>query len=176
MPRIPNQQRALKPQDFVVALKIALSGESLSSYAAIAQGLAMSTSEVHGSVQRARLSRLIATKELVANRIALLEFATHGVMYAFPASLGPVTRGIATASGGPSLRDVLITTDEGAPVWPYALASERGPALYPLYPSIPSVAERDPPLYDVLTLIDAVRIGAARERELALNLIAQRLA
>lgn len=176
MPRIANQQRALKPQDFVVALKIAIGGESFNSYAAIAQALAMSTSEVHGSVQRARLSRLIAAKELVANRTALHEFASHGVMYAFPGFLGPVTRGIATASGGPSLRDQLITTDEAVPVWPYALASQRGPALYPLYPSIPSIAERDPALYDVLTLIDAVRIGAARERELALNLIAQRLA
>jgi DNA-binding NarL/FixJ family response regulator len=39
--------------------------------------------------------------------------------------------------------------------------------LAPLYPSVPSAARRDARLYELLVLVDAIRAGQAREREIA---------
>ncbi|HEY2864631.1 MAG TPA: hypothetical protein VGK37_13515 [Casimicrobiaceae bacterium] len=178
MARISNEQPILKPQDFVVALKIALIGdEGFPSYISIAAALSMSASEVHGSAKRARQARLLQRsggKELVANRAALREFALHGVPYAYPPRLGPVTRGIPTASGAPSLVGSLMESVE-VPVWPHPAGQVRGPALYPLYPSVPRAAEKDSALYDLLSLVDAIRIGTAREREIAAEILERRL-
>jgi hypothetical protein len=60
-------------------------------------------------------------------------------------------------------------------VWPDPLGDAYGPSLAPLHPTIPEACRLDEKLYDVLTLIDAVRVGAARERELAMTLLAERL-
>ncbi|MEZ5494680.1 MAG: hypothetical protein R3E61_08965 [Pseudomonadales bacterium] len=47
--------------------------------------------------------------------------------------------------------------------------------LYPLYPSVPEAALRNPALYELLVLFDAVRAGSARERALAIPMLEARL-
>jgi hypothetical protein len=47
--------------------------------------------------------------------------------------------------------------------------------LLPLYPKLPLAAMRDPALYELLALFDALRIGQAREREMARELLEERL-
>jgi hypothetical protein len=61
------------------------------------------------------------------------------------------------------------------PVWPDPDGRVQGAAVQPLYASVPGAARRDPALYDLLALVDALRIGRARERNLAEKEIAQRL-
>lgn len=107
---------------------------------------------------------------------ALREFVLHGARYSFPPVQGSVVRGVPTAYAGPSLRELFGTSDEPIPVWPYPKGSARGVALQPLYPSVPRVTQSDPQLYDLLTLFDALRIGAARERELAIAQLSRKLA
>lgn len=51
----------------------------------------------------------------------------------------------------------------------------RGEALLPLYEKLPLAARDDPGFYELLTLFDALRIGQARERELARRLMEERL-
>ena len=55
------------------------------------------------------------------------------------------------------------------PVWPDAVGDKKGVALEPLHPSVPkSLRENpDPVFYDILVLIDAIRTGRPRERNLA---------
>jgi hypothetical protein len=67
-------------------------------------------------------------------------------------------------SGGPAYQ---VTADDLPPVWPHPEGATRGVALEPLYPSAPVAALRDPALYELLALIDAIREGRARERKLA---------
>jgi len=43
--------------------------------------------------------------------------------------------------------------------------------LYPLYPSVPKAIDKDLKLYQLLALFDALRGGAARERQLASRLL-----
>jgi len=45
----------------------------------------------------------------------------------------------------------------------------------PLIPAAASFAEHAPRLYDLLALVDAIRLGTARDREVAGKLLGQRL-
>ena len=51
----------------------------------------------------------------------------------------------------------------------------RGITLYPLYENLPLAALDDPLLYELLALQDALRIGQARERELAASMLQERM-
>ena len=106
------RQIALKPQDIVVALKIALIGSGKRTFAHLANELAMPASEVHASTHRSKQAGIITTSlgdGLSIIKPALREFLVHGVRYAFPAVFGGIARGVPTASGGPSLQTVVQT-------------------------------------------------------------------
>lgn len=171
-----NQQVALKPQDVVVLLKFTLR-KLPSTYARLASELAISASEVHASFRRSQLARLVVPSrgEFEVVRPALREFLIHGVKYAFPPIIGPITRGLPTGYAGPVLRPLLAGTEELPPVWPYPDGEVRGITLYPLYPTVPLASIHDSELYELLTLVDALRIGSARERELATIELTKRL-
>ena len=64
---------------------------------------------------------------------------------------------------------------EGEVVWPSLHGSVRGEALVPLVADAPEVAEENPELYRLLTLIDSLRVGRARERNLAASMLRGRL-
>jgi hypothetical protein len=54
-------------------------------------------------------------------------------------------------------------------VWPHPNGSVRGQGLQPLHPSVPFAAAQDAKLYEMLALFDALRVGRARERGMALK-------
>lgn len=60
-------------------------------------------------------------------------------------------------------------------VWPHPEGEVRGESLEPLYPSAVDAARLDQGLYECLALVDALRVGRARERKLAIDLLAKRL-
>lgn len=157
----------LKPQDIVVLLKLALHRESGWTYAGLAHSLGMSASEVHAAVRRATQAGLMSSLRGRPNRVKLEELLVHGVKYVFVAERGRVTRGIPTAHAAPPLVTEFIADDELPPVWPDAEGTVRGETLEPLYPSVPHAARSDERLYAGLALLDAIRIGRARERTLA---------
>jgi hypothetical protein len=171
------RQISLKSLDTVVAIKIALQREQRWTFASMAEDLAISASQVFAAVKRCELAGLVARHDdsHVARALELTEFVLHGVRFAFPAALGPISRGMPTASAGPYLSTVLIASVEGPPVWPYADGQSRGPAVTPFYPALPRAAARDSEFYNVLTLVDAIRIGGARDREIATNELRKKL-
>ncbi len=57
----------------------------------------------------------------------------------------------------------------------YAKGTDRGQAVEPLYNSVAQVALKDQKLYELLTLVDAIRIGRAREKELARQELEKRI-
>lgn len=172
----PAKQPVLKPQDVLVTIALAVH-EERRSFAELARRLFMSPSEVHAATRRAELSRLIVKEDgqPVVLRPSLQEFLLHGMKYAFPALIGPVTRGTPTGAGAGPLRQYFGGADVPGFVWPDIQGQARGPSLQPLYPSVPEAARADPELYEVLVLVDAVRAGAARERELASKELVSRL-
>jgi DNA-binding Lrp family transcriptional regulator len=163
-----------KPQDVVVALKLAL-GDSFSSYAELGQALGLSASEVHAAVRRLADARLVDPDTKQVKREALRDFLVHGVPYAFPATPKEITRGMPTAWAAPAMAEKISSSDQIPPVWPDPQGQVRGMAVQPLYASVPGAARRDPELYRILALVDALRIGRARERALAEKEIGQLL-
>jgi len=93
--------------------------------------------------------------------------------YFFPVQLGTYTRGIATSYAAPIFEKDLLIGDDPIPVWPHGEGDRRGVALEPLYRSVPNsvVQYPDPLFYKLLVLIDAIRSGRARERNIAIKLL-----
>lgn len=110
-----------------------------------------------------------------ANTKALYEFIVYGLRYVFPAKPGEMTRGIATSVGAPVLANKLMTAGDTIPVWPDARGSTKGVSVEPLFKSVTYAVRRDHEMYAMLALIDAIRIGHAREREYAQGLLAKYL-
>lgn len=169
---------SLKPQDVVVLLKLAVHPNAEWTYQRLAVELLISQSEVHAAVRRAVAAKLMSNTTASGRpvRAALLEFLVHGVKYAFPAKRGEFTRGMPTAHAAPPLnKSIVANPNEPPPVWPYAEGATRGYALAPLYPTVPQAAAKDAPLYESLALVDAIRDGRARERNLATKELESRL-
>ncbi len=166
---------ALKPQDVVVLLKLVSLGDAAWSYPKVAVDLSMSPSEVHASVRRATQAGLMHEASRAVNRSALLEFLVHGVKYVFAPERGGMTRGLPTAHSAPPLRAHFSKSSEAPVVWPDPEGTVRGEELEPLYRSVPAAARADAQLYEWLALVDAVRAGRARERELAIKEVRRRL-
>src|SRR6267154_2370898 len=167
----------LKPQDVVVALKLCAYHDARPAMSIIANDLSLSPSEVHAAIGRLRASRLLHGPKLKdrPNISALEEFLVHGLKYAFPAEHGEVTRGIPTSYAAEPLKSEVSISNDLPPVWPWHEGNTRGVALEPLYKNVPRAALRDPALYQLLALVDAIRDGRARERNLAERDLVHRL-
>jgi hypothetical protein len=141
----------------------------------MAADLGLSPSQVHAALKRLERSRLITPSTNEAQLRAVEEFLVHGVKYAFPAVRGEATRGMPTAYAAPPLNAAIAAGGDLPPVWPGADGAVRGLTLEPLHKAAPKAAKRDPVLYELLALIDALRDGRARERKLAERELSVRL-
>ena len=169
-------QLRLRPQDVLVLAKLLVYPGQRPPMAQMGVELGLSSSEIHASLRRLELARLLVEGETGLRPMlqAVEEFLLHGVKYVFPAKRGAVIRGLPTSYAAPPLSALLTATSELPPVWSYA-EGIQGVALEPLYRTVPSAALRDPFLYELLALIDAVREGRARERKLAEDELRRRI-
>lgn len=170
-----HKQTVLKPQDLLVALKLAVNPGRDFLLVNLVTELGMPLSVVHGCVRRAEFARLVSRSSgsIRAIRPAVKEFVIHGAKYAYPAQMGTQTRGVPTAIGAPVLAGHFEKI-EVPPVWPSPEGTHWGLALPPLYPAVLKASAVDEALYEALALLDALRIGAAREREIAMRELAVR--
>ena len=165
----------LKPQDIFILLKLVALGESRWSYASLAGDLFMSTSEVHAGIKRAVAARLMDSPRGRPLKKSLEEFLIHGIKYAFPPEHGGLTRGVPTGYAAPPLKDTISLPNEPPPVWPDPDGYTRGYEFSPLYNSVPKAASKDKILYELLAIVDAIRDGRARERNIAIKELKARL-
>lgn len=172
-----SKQPLLKPQDLVVALKIAANRERNFTFNQLALELTMPISEIHAAFLRAEKSRLVSRSNGKMEFIgpALREFIEYGVKYAFPAVIGATERGVPTGVNAAPLSQYFVGSNEAPLVWPAHEGSVRGQSLLPLHPSVTQAVKVDSGLYELLALVDAIRAGAAREREMAISEIGKRM-
>lgn len=172
-----HTELSLRPLDVLVLLKLLAEPSKQRTYAEMGQAVGVSASQVFSSVIRASNSGLLYSPTLhnSLHRANLKEFLIHGVKYAFPVYRGTLTRGMPTAYAGPPLNQIISASSEPPPVWPYAQGSVRGVELSPLYKTVPKAAQHDPKLYELLSLVDAIRDGRARERDIAVRELSQRM-
>ena len=167
----------LKPQDVLVVLKLVAIGNKSWSYVSLSVELGMSLSQVHSAVKRSLAASLAVHKneEIVPNIRNMEEFLIHGLKYVFLPERGEMTRGMPTGYAAPPLGDLFVSSNEPPPVWPDPEGEVRGIAFSPLYKSAPKAARADPKLYELLVLVDGIRAGRARERDIASKELRARL-
>jgi hypothetical protein len=161
----------LRPHDVAVALQLALEPEP--RYAALARAVGIRLGEAHNSVGRLRQARLLVPGARRAMVPSLPEFVRHGVPYAFPAEAGGESMGVPPALSAPPLAERFTSGDRY--VWPSLDGTERGQSVVPLYPAAPALRDANPRLYRLLALVDALRLGRARERTEAGTLLERAL-
>jgi hypothetical protein len=166
-----QKQPTLRPSDVVVACQLAITQDA--KYLDIADFTGISAGECHNAVRRLRLARILLAGERRPAAEVLHLFLVQGVPFAFPPVVGIQTIGTATAISAEVFRGKVDSPDGF--VWPDAAGSARGQSLIPLFPGAPSLPARNQPLYDLLAIVDALRIGTSRVRAIASELLAERL-
>lgn len=162
--------KTLRPQDiFVLLALVNHSANKEWTYDRLAGKLHLSTSQVYRSLQRAETSHLYNKQMRELRRPELLEFLGHGIRYAFPANPGPRKRGVLTCWDAPTVSQAISFSAEEKFVWPSPSGTHRAQSIEPLHSSTIEVAGEDAGLYRLLALTDVLRVGSAREREVARN-------
>ena len=156
----------MKPQDITVLLKVLLLSQDW-TYQKLAKELRMSSSEVHAALKRCEESKLYRREPKRVLRGALAEFLIHGIKYAFPATPGATVIGIPTAHSAEPLKSSLVVGENDIYVWKSDLGIMKGQEIKPLYRCVPEAVSKDTKFYQLLTIVDGLRVGRARERELA---------
>jgi len=165
---------AQKPQDIVVLLKVHCLG-SMWTYDELAKSLKTSSSVVHDALQRCDKCHLYNSKRRKVLKGAVEEFLVHGLKYVFPVYPGALVRGIPTAHSAEPLKRLLMVDDDNAYVWKLPVGNVKGQEITPLYQSVPEVVEDDLLFYELLCLVDSLRVGKVREQELAAKELHERL-
>lgn len=158
-------QQNMRPQDVVILLKIVALGDKEWFHHSLANEIGISQSEVSQSLNRSMEAGLIDQSRKRVMRLALMEFLQYGIRYVFPQKPGALVRGIPTAHSAAPLKSIIVSEENY--VWPSALGTVRGQAIVPLYPSVLNAIKNDEKLYELLALVDALRVGRVREKELA---------
>jgi hypothetical protein len=167
----------IKPQDIVVLCKLIAYQKAKKGWSqnSLASELCLSPSQINLALKRLVIAGLVtpyrAPQKPQPIIQACIELFIYGLKYMFPAKLGEIARGIRTSYAAPSFKGEVSLGREAIPVWPYGNGEDRGVALKPLYSNVPKAVIQypDPLFYDILTLLDAIRSGRAREKQIAIQ-------
>lgn len=159
----------MKPQDVVILFKILALGGSDWTQSMLSVQLGISQSEISESIKRSKYSGLISQIDNNVNKRDFLDFLVNGLKVVFPQRPGALVRGIPTAHSAPFLQHEFLADEHY--VWPSGKGNTRGQAIIPLYKTVPNATQIDLRLYEFLALSDIIRVGRAREKEMAVKLL-----
>lgn len=166
----------LKQQDILILLKIVTYKGVPFVMKDVAAALKISPSEVSTSLERCKCCALIDAKKQKVQKLALEELLVHGVKYVFPAILRGKVRGVPTAHYASPMKEMIVADTKDMLVWPHPKGNHRGQAIEPLYRTVPDIIHDNQDLYELLAIVDCLRIGKQREVELAREELKRRLA
>ena len=170
----------LKSQDIIILLKLIANPQKDWSQRELSKILCISLAEINGGIKRlieARLLRQDKSGQHFPILPSVEELLIYGLKYFFPAKLGEFTRGIPTGIGSPLFYNKIASGNDPIPVWPFALGEKQGVALNPIHFSVPKSLRQapDPLFYELLAIIDVIRIGRVRERNIAIKLLKEKI-
>jgi len=146
------------------------------SYRSLAGRLCVPHPVVQRALARAKAVDLYSADSREVHRPHFEEFALHALRFVAPGQLGALVPGVPAAwAAEPMAGAIRSSGDEPPPVWPYAHGRVRGQAIEPLHSAAPEAAEDWPELGEVLALLDSLRAGDARVREVAGDLLSRML-
>ena len=168
-----KKHRGMRAHDVVVLLKIAALGEERWFVKDVAYDLGISQSEVSESLNRSKIAGLLSADKKRLMKSNLLDFLEHGMRYVYPIEPGAIQRGIPTAHSAPPLNKFISSRESY--VWPWSKGEARGQAIEPLHPGVPGACAKDAFLYELLALVDALRLGRIREKQRAIKELRARI-
>lgn len=167
-------EMALAEVDVYVVLGLAVQDDGW-TYRDVAAALGLPVATLHKAARRAAEAGLFDASRRRVRLADVERLLVHAAPYVVPPRRLGVTVGVLTGADAPVLSGRLRRSGGLALVWPHA-DGERGEGLAPLHPSAPVAALADPKLYALLALVDALRVGDARVREVAAGVLSERLA
>lgn len=160
------------PGDIYVLAGALTGGEARPSLRALATVLCVDHTLVHRALKRAADVGLYTPRSGRVHRPNFEELVVHAGRFVAPARLGEVVPGIPAAwAAEPLAARIAAGAGELPPVWPDPRGRVRGQALEPLHAAAPGAAARAPRLAHMLVLVDALRVGDARVRGVAADLL-----
>lgn len=172
--KIMKKHNGMRPQDIAVLLKIISFADDKWRNIDLANGVGISQSEVSEALNRCRIAKLIDSKKRKVNISSFTEFLIYGLKYVFPAEPGSMVKGIPTAHSASPIKEQILS-DTDVYVWPNSKGSQRGQAIAPLYKTLPVLAKEDKMFYELLSIVDTLRVGRAREIKIAIEELTKRL-
>ncbi len=164
-----RKHNGMRPLDVVVLMKVlALKAGGISWMKKdVAQALHISASEASESLHRSATAGLLDdTKQKLRPRNTA-EFLQHGLKYVFPQQPGAAGRGMPTAHSAPMFHDQFIASEKY--VWPEPAGTVLGYVIEPLYPTVPKACREDEKLWELLALVEMLRVGKTREVRFAIE-------
>jgi hypothetical protein len=146
------------------------------SYRSLAERLHVPHPVVQRALERAKGADLYSVDRRKVHLPHFEEFALHALRFVAPARLGALTPGVPAAWAAEPMASVIRSSGgEPPPVWPYARGRVRGQAIEPLHSAAPEAAGDWPELGGVLAMLDSLRAGDARVRQVAGDLLSRML-
>lgn len=168
-----KKHSGMRPLDIVVLLKIAAKKEAPWMMKDLSIELGISASEISESLNRSAIAGLIAKDKKRLMKLSMLDFLAHGLRYVYPQQPGARVRGVPTAHAALPLNQEIVSNEPY--VWPHGEGTVRGESIQPLHPKVPEACLKDPQFYEYMALCDALRVGRARERNLAIEILKNKL-
>lgn len=146
------------------------------SYRSLAERLRVPHAVVQRALKRAKGADLYVAERRGVHLPHFEEFALHALRFVAPARLGALVPGVLAAwAAEPMASAIRSSGDEPPPVWPYARGRIRGQAIEPLHAAAPDAAADWPELGELLALLDSLRAGDVRVRQVAGELLSSKL-
>lgn len=171
---VMKKHNGMRPQDIVVLLKILSIRDNKWRNIDIANAIGISPSEVSEALNRCKIAKLIDSKKRQVNINSFTEFLVYGLKYVFPTEPGAIVKGIPTAHSASPIKEH-ISSDNDVYVWANAKGTHRGQAIEPLYKTLPNIVQEDKFFYELLTIVDTIRVGRVREIQIAIEELRKRL-
>jgi hypothetical protein len=156
-----RKHTGMRPHDIPVLIKVFIIQEKPWLIKDLATHLHISQSEVSESLHRSMYAGLIDEQKQKIQAQSFYEFIIYGLPYVFPQKPGPLARGIPTAHSHPALQNKFVSDTKY--IWPHPDGRDVGFAIKPFYPKQIIAVRQDDQLYLMLSLIEVIRVGKARE-------------
>lgn len=146
------------------------------TYRSLADRLHVPHPVVQRALSRAQAADLYSAERREVHLPHWEEFASHALRFTAPTRLGALMPGVPAAwAAEPMASAIRSSGEDPPPIWPYARGRVRGQAIEPLHPSAPEAVEEWPQLGEILAVLDSLRAGDPRVRNVAEDLLAKML-
>lgn len=146
------------------------------TYRSLAERLGVPHAVVQRALSRTEDAGLYSAHRCRVHLPHFEEFSVHALRFLAPARLGALTRGVPAAWAAAPMNEAIISSgEEPPPVWPYAHGQVRGQAVEPLHRAAPEAIGEWSDLGEILALLDSLRVGDARVRNVAEEFLSTRL-